>query len=320
MNRELRNVEINKIFVLNPRERNKQIAKEIRQNIEDVGLKRPITISKKAVPQDGYEYDLVCGQGRLEAYMAKNQTTIPAIIVDANEEDSLIMSLVENIARKNYQPYELFKNVKQLRDNGYNSNEIAEKTGLGKDYINQMLKLQDRGEERLINAVETNKVPLNVAIQIIETPDSEMQSLLQDAYEQNLIRGNKIGQIKKIIEQRKKSGKGLRSRAHQHKPLSPADLNKIYEQEISKKRLLIRKADKVESTLIFLIESFKKLLADSNFANLLKAENLEKLPQFISGKGQSRCLNNYCFPPLKTKFSRLILKNCIFLRTFLLNY
>jgi ParB family chromosome partitioning protein len=284
MNRELRNVEINKIFVLNPRERNKQIAKEIRQNIEDVGLKRPITISKKAVSQDGYEYDLVCGQGRLEAYMAKNQTTIPAIIVDANEEDSLIMSLVENIARKNYQPYELFKNVKQLRDNGYNSNEIAEKTGLGKDYINQMLKLQDRGEERLINAVETNKVPLNVAIQIIETPDSEMQSLLQDAYEQNLIRGNKIGQIKKIIEQRKKNGKGLRSRAHQHKPLSPADLNKIYEQEISKKRLLIRKADKVESTLIFLIESFKKLLADSNFANLLKAENLEKLPQFISEK------------------------------------
>lgn len=174
--------------------------------------------------------------------------------------------------------------MKQLRDNGYNSNEIAEKTGLGKDYINQMLKLQDRGEERLINAVETNKVPLNVAIQIIETPDSEMQSLLQDAYEQNLIRGNKIGQIKKIIEQRKKSGKGLRSRAHQHKPLSPADLNKIYEQEISKKRLLIRKADKVESTLIFLIESFKKLLADSNFANLLKAENLEKLPQFISEK------------------------------------
>ena len=61
-------------------------------------------------------------------------------------------------------------------------------------------------------------------------------------------------------------------------------IKQLYEQEISKKRLLIRKADKVESTLIFLIESFKKLLADSNFANLLKAENLEKLPQFISEK------------------------------------
>lgn len=282
MNGKLYNVEISKIFVLNPRERNRQIAKEIQKNIEDVGLKRPITISRKEVPQNGYEYDLICGQGRLEAYIANNQTTIPAIIVDAREEDSLIMSLVENIARKNYQPYELFQNVKLLHGNGYDSGEIAKKTGLSRDYVNQMLKLQGRGEERLINAVASNKVPLNVAIQIIETPDSELQSVLQDAYEQKLIRGNKIGQIKKIIEQRRKNGKGFQCRTHQHKLLSPADLSKIYEQEISKKRLLIKKANKVESMLIFLIESLKKLLWDSNFANLLKAENLEKLPQVIS--------------------------------------
>lgn len=282
MNGKLYNVEISKIFVLNPRERNRQIAKEIQKNIEDVGLKRPITISRKEVPQNGYEYDLICGQGRLEAYIANNQTTIPAIIVDAREEDSLIMSLVENIARKNYQPYELFQNVKLLHGNGYDSGEIAKKTGLSRDYVNQMLKLQGRGEERLINAVASNKVPLNVAIQIIETPDSELQSVLQDAYEQKLIRGNKIGQIKKIIEQRRKNGKGFQCRTHQHKLLSPADLSKIYEQEISKKRLLIKKANKVESMLIFLIESLKKLLLDSNFANLLKAENLEKFPQVIS--------------------------------------
>lgn len=48
--------------------------------------------------------------------------------------------------------------------------------------------------------------------------------------------------------------------------------------------LLIRKADKVESTLIFVTESFRKLLTDTNFSNLLKAENLEKVPQFILEK------------------------------------
>ena len=48
--------------------------------------------------------------------------------------------------------------------------------------------------------------------------------------------------------------------------------------------LLIRKADKVESTLIFLTESFRNLLNNQNFINLLKAENLEKVPQFISEK------------------------------------
>lgn len=39
------------------------------------------------------------GQGRLEAYIANNQTEIPAIVIDADEEETLIMSLVENIAR-----------------------------------------------------------------------------------------------------------------------------------------------------------------------------------------------------------------------------
>lgn len=284
MNEQLCEVEISKIFVLNPRERNKQIAGEIKKNIEDVGLKRPITVTRKQFPQDGYEYDLVCGQGRLEAYIANNQTTIPAIIINVSEEDSLIMSLVENIARKNYQPYELFKNVKKLYDSGYTSVDIAQKTGLGKEYMSQIIKLLNKGEDRLLNAVECNRIPLNVAIQIVETPDSEMQRVLQEAYEQNLIKGNKIGYVKKLIEVRKKSGKNFHSGLKAHKQLSPTDLNKIYEQEISKKMLLIRKADKVESTLIFLVESFKKLLSDNNFTNLLKAENLEKVPQFISEK------------------------------------
>ncbi|MEI3582127.1 MAG: plasmid partitioning protein RepB C-terminal domain-containing protein [Alphaproteobacteria bacterium] len=284
MNKQLYDIEISKIFILNPRERNKQIAGEIRKNIEDVGLKRPITITRKQFPQDGYEYDLVCGQGRLEAYIANNQKTIPAIVVEASEEDALIMSLVENIARKNYQPFELFKNVKKLHDYGYSAEEIANKTGLGKEYMRQIIKLLDRGEERLLNAVENNKIPLNVALQIVETPDSEIQRVLQEAYEQGIIKGNKLNQIQKIIEVRKRSGKNFRSGSRTHKPLSPADLNKIYEQEINRKMLLIRKADKVESTLIFLTESFRNLLNNQNFINLLKAENLEKVPQFISEK------------------------------------
>ena len=44
------------------------------------------------------------------------------------------MSLVENIARKNYQPFELFKNVKKLHDYGYSAEEIANKTGLSLTY------------------------------------------------------------------------------------------------------------------------------------------------------------------------------------------
>lgn len=283
MTDKVQNIEIRKINILNPRERNKQIAGEIKKNIEDVGLKRPITVTRKAEPADGYEYDLVCGQGRLEAYIANNQTTIPAVILDVNEEDALIMSLVENIARKNYQPFELFKSVKRLYDEGYSAAEIATKIGLAREYMYQIIKLLENGEERLLNAVEMNKIPLNVAIQIIESPESEIQNVLQDAYEQNLIKGNKIPQIQKLLEIRKRDGKYMRVQKTPKK-MSPADLHKIYEQEIERKRLLIRKAEKVENTLIILTESFKKLLKNENFTNLLKAENLERVPEFILEK------------------------------------
>lgn len=283
MTDQVQNIEIRKINILNPRERNRQIAGEIKKNIEDVGLKRPITVTRKTSPVDGYEYDLVCGQGRLEAYVANKQEFIPAVVIDVDEEDALIMSLVENIARKNYQPFELFKNVKRLRDDGYSATEIAGKIGLGREYMWQIIKLIDRGEDRLLNAVETNKIPLNVAIQIVESPESEIQNVLQDAYEQNIIRGNKLPQIQKLLEIRKRDGKNMRTHKSRRK-LSPADLSKIYEQEIERKHLLIRKANRIESALIFVTESFRKLLNDSNFTNLLKAENLDKVPQFISEK------------------------------------
>lgn len=283
MTDKVQNIVISKINILNPRERNKQIAGEIKKNIEDVGLKRPITVTRKPVPVDGYEYDLVCGQGRLEAYIANEQTTIPAVVIDVNEEDALIMSLVENIARKNYQPFELFKSVKRLYDERYSAADIAAKIGLAREYMYQIIKLLENGEERLLNAVEMNKIPLNVAIQIIETPESEIQNVLQDAYEQNLIKGNKIPQIQKLLEIRKRDGKYMRVQKTPKK-MSPADLHKIYEQEIERKRLLIRKAEKVENALIILTESFKKLLHNENFINLLKAENLERVPEFILEK------------------------------------
>jgi len=54
-------IPVERVRVLNPRERNKRKYKQIVGNIADIGLKRPITVS----PRPDGEFDLVCGQGRL---------------------------------------------------------------------------------------------------------------------------------------------------------------------------------------------------------------------------------------------------------------
>ena len=86
-------IPVDTITVLNPRERNRRVFEELVSSIAHLGLKKPITVSRRP---DGAGYNLVCGQGRLEAFLALGQPEIPAIIIDAPEDDCLVMSLVEN--------------------------------------------------------------------------------------------------------------------------------------------------------------------------------------------------------------------------------
>ncbi len=65
-------ISLDRITVVNPRSRNRRVFKEIVDNIAEIGLKRPITVTRRA-HADGACYDLVCGQGRLEAYRELGQ-------------------------------------------------------------------------------------------------------------------------------------------------------------------------------------------------------------------------------------------------------
>src|SRR3954464_1802695 len=91
--KQLKTIPIDQIRFLNPRFRNRRNFQEIVQSIAKVGLKRPITVSTRKSETDGALYDLVCGQGRIEAFMQLGQTEIPAIIIEAEESDCLVMSL-----------------------------------------------------------------------------------------------------------------------------------------------------------------------------------------------------------------------------------
>ena len=121
-------IPIDRINILNPRERNKKIFREITANIAEIGLKRPITVTPCKSGAVGKDYDLICGQGRIEAFMACGQKEIPAIVVEASEEQALIMSLVENLARRQHRPTDLMQGIEILQKQGYGAKEIAAKT------------------------------------------------------------------------------------------------------------------------------------------------------------------------------------------------
>jgi len=281
---EIGMIPVDRITVVNPRVRNKRIFREIVTNIEQLGLKKPITVTRRDHP-DGPRYDLVCGQGRLEAYQALGQEEIPALVVDADAEDCLVMSLVENCARRQHRAIDLLHDIEGLKKRGYKEAEIARKTGLSLEYVRGVIRLLGKGEHRLLRAVESGQIPVSVAVEITETDDAGTQRALQQAYEKNILRGRKLLIAKRIVEQRRRRGKELRTAPQKRtSTMSTEALLRAYREDTDKKRLLIRKADATRDRLVFVTEALRKLLADENFVTLLRAEGLDTLPRNLADR------------------------------------
>jgi ParB family transcriptional regulator, chromosome partitioning protein len=275
-------IPIDRITVINPRVRNKKIFNEIIANIAELGLKKPITVARRD-SADGTRYDLVCGQGRVEAYQALGQREIPALIIDANTEDCLVRSLVENLARRQHRPIDLLHDIQGLKQRGYNDAAIGRKTGLTVDYVKGVVRLLEKGEHRLLRAVESRQIPVSIAVEIAGSSDEGMQIILQQAYEKKLLRGKKLIAAKRLIEQRRRRGKGLKSNQRRSVPtLSSHGLIRAYREDVDRKRLLIRKADATRNRLIFATEAIRKLFVDKNFVTLLRAEGLDTLPRNLA--------------------------------------
>jgi ParB family chromosome partitioning protein len=109
---------IAEIRIANPRTRSRARFRAIVSSIESVGLKKPITVTKRPLASDGTQYDLVCGQGRIEAFLALGQVTIPANIIEATREDQFVMSPVENIVRRPPSNRALLREVLNLKERG----------------------------------------------------------------------------------------------------------------------------------------------------------------------------------------------------------
>jgi ParB family transcriptional regulator, chromosome partitioning protein len=280
-------IPVERITVINPRVRNKKIFKEIISNIAEIGLKKPITVTRRDEP-DGARYDLICGQGRLEAYQVLGQSEIPALVVDADTEDCMVMSLVENLARRQHRAIDLLHDIQGLKRRGYSDNAISRKTGLTIVYVRGINRLLEKGEHRLLRAVESGQIPVSIAVEIAGASDEDTQIVLQQAYEKNLLRGQKLIAAKRLIEQRRRRGKGLQVNGkRREQTLSSNALIRAYREDVDRKRLLIRKAEATRSRMIFATEAVRKLLDDENFVTLMRAEGLDTIPRNLATRVQA---------------------------------
>jgi ParB family chromosome partitioning protein len=281
-------IPIDRIAVVNPRLRNKKVFKGIVENIAEIGLKRPITVTSRH-GQDGPLYDLVCGQGRLEAFRQLGQDEVPALIVSADQEDCFVASLVENCARRQHQAVDLLQDILGMRERGYADSEIAAMTGLSANYVYAVGRLLERGERRLLAAVEAGYLPISVALEICESDDQGVQAALHKAYEEKLLRGRALIAARRLVELRKRSGKAakLNKLVGKDSATTPEGLVKAFQEDTERKRMMIRRTEATRNRLVFIVEALSQLSSDETFVALLEDEGLATMPTRIAERIQS---------------------------------
>jgi ParB family chromosome partitioning protein len=277
-------IPIDQITVVNPRSRGKHKFRQIVSNISHLGLKKPITVVQRGTRDDKPLYELVCGQGRLEACKQLGETTVPALVIDATREELMLMSLAENLARRRQTCVEMLREIATLKDRGNSFQEIADKTDLHPSYVKGIVRLLKQGEHRLLRAVEKGQIPVSVAVTIASSNDDEVQRALSEAYESNDLRGKELLRARRLIEARRLRGKSGTVGRRSTKEMSGEALMQAYRKETSKQKMLVQKAKVCETRLLFVSSALRQLFEDKALFSMLQAAGLDQLPEYLAAQ------------------------------------
>ena len=117
---------------------NEDTLRELGSSIKELGVIQPITVRKL----EFNKYQLISGERRMRASKLIGLTTIPAYIRLANDNESLVMALVENIQRHDLDPIEVALSYQRLIDEiQLTQEQMSEKVGKKRSTITNYLRL-----------------------------------------------------------------------------------------------------------------------------------------------------------------------------------
>lgn len=106
-------------------------------SIREVGILQPIVVRKA-----GAGYELIAGERRLRAARQAGLATVPVVVRDTDDADTLREALIENIHREDLGPIELAEAFRQLLDElGLKQEELADRVGVSRSHIANTIRL-----------------------------------------------------------------------------------------------------------------------------------------------------------------------------------
>jgi ParB family chromosome partitioning protein len=143
-------------------------------SIRAQGVLQPVVVRSRA--SGGYE--LIAGERRWRAAREAGISAVPALVREADDRDSLLMALVENVAREELSPVEEARAYAVLFDEfGLSLGEVAERVGRSKPSVSNRVRLLELPSE-VLTMIGDGALSEGHARAVLAVPDNEGRRLL----------------------------------------------------------------------------------------------------------------------------------------------
>jgi len=107
-------------------------------SIREVGILQPVVVRRSG----DAAYELIAGERRLRAAKLAGLATVPVVVRDSDDSDTLREALIENIHREDLGPIELAEAFRQLLEElGLKQEELADRVGVSRSHIANTIRL-----------------------------------------------------------------------------------------------------------------------------------------------------------------------------------
>jgi ParB family chromosome partitioning protein len=168
--------------------------RELAESIKQYGIIQPLIVKE----EDGGFFSIIAGERRYRAARIARLETVPVVVKDYNESETLQVALIENIQRQDLNPIEEALCFKRLIDEYFFTQEnIAEKISKSRSMVSNALSLLNLGP-RVQNLLAEERIPASHARVLLRVKDADVQFLLAEkVIEDNL----SIRELEKLIVQ-----------------------------------------------------------------------------------------------------------------------
>ena len=157
----------------NPKQPRKRIDGEagsgLAESVKRQGVIQPLLVRPRAA--GGYE--LIAGARRWRAAREAGHATVPAVVREADDRDTLVLGLIENVAREQLTPVEEARAYAALLDEfGLVLGEVAERVGRSKPSVSNRVRLLDLPDD-VLGMLERGQLTEGHARAVLAVPDHD---------------------------------------------------------------------------------------------------------------------------------------------------